>query len=150
MGLKEELDKIISEEKKKQEGRDDRDKHRRDDIKKRFSVVKGMLEELKNSVSDSYATFYIYDDNARIEIGRLKKERRGRDLTIKIECKVKLVGWKTPEYKLFDGYDVEETNWWIDDVTEEKLEFKNENDLMEYLLKRIGEKIGYYKHLEEK
>ncbi len=155
MGLKEELEKIVQAKRQKIDDRDDADRDFYAEKKNRFTVLGNLLRELSDEIDPRHGEVKIFDDRARILLGRKQssgvRSFREEDTDIEIEPDFE-INLGTGTFTNLDGFRVEQTETYRYpeyDTFESTKRFPTEEDVMEYLLKEIGEKIAHYQHLDE-
>jgi len=151
MSLKDEIEKLIQAEHEKIETRDKKhdDYHQRQ--RDRFVSLRAILKEITESIDPKYLESRIGNDSARIEIGRKEKSYRSTDAYWNIEPNYDVSFGAAADESLFyekPGFKVEETVYYIDDMSEDNMTFSDENEVAEYLIKKITEKVAHYRHLE--
>jgi hypothetical protein len=152
MSLKDEIEKLIQAEQEKIESRDKQHANYHQRQRERFVSMQAILKEIAESIGPKYLESRIGDDSARIEIGRKEKSYRSTDAYWNIEPNYHIRFGAASEEGLFyekPGFKVEETVYYIDDMSEDSKIFSDESEVAEYLIKQITEKVAHYRHLEE-
>lgn len=151
MSLKDEIEKLISAEQSKLEDRDKKhaDYHQRQ--RDRFASLRVILEEISASIDSKYFESRINDDSATITLGRDEKSHRSTDIDWRIEpnyaIRSQAEAWESLFYEE-PGFRVEETVYYIEDMSEDTKNFPDEQAVSEYLLKKIAEQVAHYRNLE--
>lgn len=144
MGLKIEIEKLIQAEREKIAHRDKQqaDYHQRQ--RDRFVPLRAILNEIAESIDPKYLESKIGDDSARFEM------KRDAHWSIQPNYDIRF-GADSDESRFYEmpGFKVEETVYYINDVAEDSKTFTNENEVAEYLIKKITEKVAHYRHMEE-
>ena len=150
MTIKDELNNIIADKKKKLEKSVDvqieEDEKNANKLIQAFEILNSQLNELFDSIEKKYAKINIFHWDANIEIGYFNEEKGYRETDIYLKI-----------YKSHEYYDVQRDGDCIDKVRilpgfdiEEGIEednfvhFEDEQSVIKYLLERLGEKIAAY------
>jgi hypothetical protein len=124
--------------------------------KERFIPMRAMIEEISESVEPEYIRVSIHESDARIALGRKNKNGRfEEDVRWEIEPNYELQPpWKDYYLRCEQaGFRIEERVAFrsSDDNTHEHIHsFNDEQAVAEYLVKKMAEKIGSYRHPETK
>ena len=154
MSLKDEIEKLISAELDKLETHDQKDKEFYERQKQRFIPMRGIIEEISKSVGPEYIRVAIHESDARIELGRKNINAYfEEDVRWEIEPNYEWEPpWKgsslrceRPGFRVEERITYQYPNY---ETSEHAYTFNDEQATAEYLVKKIAEKVGFYRHLE--
>jgi len=143
MSLKDEIEKLIQAEQEKIKSRDKQHADYQQRQRDRFVAMRAILKEITESIEPKYIESRIGDDSARIKIGR--------DAYWNIQPNYDIRFGAASEESLFyekPGFKVEEKMYYVNDMFEDIKTLSDENEVAEYLIKEITEKVAHYRHLE--
>ena len=152
MSLKDEIEKRIQAEQEKLDVEDQRDKDFHERQSKRFKPLAILLKEVVNSVEKEFLDSEIIEYKAWVSVGIRGDE--GFEVRTHWEVEQNFGSHTTHREDgiLFyeePGFRVEETVWLKWDVQENKLTFDTEQELIEYLVKKISKEVASQRHLKE-
>jgi len=113
--------------------------------------LRTILEEIAESIESKFIETKFYDSFALIKLGRIEETHRHTDISWRIEPNSDVRLHAEAGESLFvtePGFKVEETAYYIEDVSDNITIFPNEQAVSEYLIKEITEKVAHYRHLE--
>jgi len=149
MSLKNEIEKIIQAERKKLKIQDEKSNEFFQRKKERFKPMTVLLKEVADSFENEYLEIEIYDDSARIEVGKRKDEVFDHRITWTVEPNSGCSLTHQEDGTLFydePGFKMEENLWLTDDVIEKNLTFETEQETVEYLIKEIAKIVAQQRH----
>ncbi len=155
VSLKDEIEKLIQQEQRKIEERDQRHAEHHERQRQRFQPLRALLEELVASVDSNHIESRIFDDHATIEVGKKKKDYFSAETTWEIEPNYGVTLSAEKGESLFYeqlGFHVEETSYFDapeSHVSERTHIFDTEQETAEYIIKHIAEKMAHYRYLDE-
>ena len=141
MGLKDEIDKLIQAERKKLAERAEFGKSQ----VQRLQVMRTLLEEVAASVDENYLDVGFVEGKlsdiavAFVDVGRIDQGR--------LDIRWQISPNSTPDYwdaKPAQGFEVTVNEG------EEVLNFQTEEEVIQYILPKIAEKVAYYEHLKDR
>ncbi|HMS82636.1 MAG TPA: hypothetical protein PKD12_03175 [Nitrospira sp.] len=155
MGLKEEINNLISKERHRLKNHEQKMESYDSTQKSRFHTMSKFLVELTNAVPQEYIRKTFSDYAAIIEIGWNRPE----DGTFEIKTR-----WNIePSYRLNDdpedeppslesapGFDLQETSFLCYQVFESKKSFPDVNRLLEYLAKEIVKQVASFQRIKDR
>ena len=152
MSLKDEIEKLIQAEQEKLDVEDKRDKDFHERQSKRFKPLAILLKEVANSVEKEFLDVEIFEDKAWVRIGI--KGDEGFEVRTNWEVEPNFGRYTAHRedgilFYVEPGFRVEETVWLKWDVQENKLTFDTEQELIEYLVKKISKEVANQRHLKE-
>ncbi len=152
MSLKDEIEKLIQAEQEKLDEEDHRDKNFRERQSKRFKPLAILLKEVANSVEKEFLDAEIFEDKAWVSVGIRGDE--GFDVRTHWEVEPNFGRYTTHRedgilFYVEPGFRVEETVWLKWDVQENEFIFDTEQELIEYLVKKISKEVANQRHLKE-
>jgi len=146
MTLKDEIEKIISAERRKLESGDQHNRKHVDRQLERFRPMRALLEELVKSIEPQYISALISEDGALIDVGeQAGSEHFDYDTHWDIHMKGRLEMKPAGAFLLHEepGISVEETNH---TGHQETMTFRTEKEAAAYLVQKIAEKVALYRH----
>lgn len=156
MTLKDEIDKLVTAERKKHERQDQAHTEFFEHQKERFAPLKALLAELVASIPKEYIEANLYDGRAIISVGRRERSFLSADVRWEIEPNHRLAHPRDEGAGLFReqlGFRLAEKQYFRMpeyDTSELTHCFNTESELIEYLVKKCVEKVGLYEHLKNK
>lgn len=155
MGLKEEMDNLISKERNRIKNYEQKMESYDSKQNSRFSSMRQLLIELTNAVPQEYIRKNFSDYAAIIEIGWNRPE----DGTFEIKTR-----WNIePTYRLNDdsddeppflesapGFDLHEKSFLCYQVFESKMSFPDADQLLEYVAKEIARQVASFQRIKDK
>jgi hypothetical protein len=149
MSLKDEIEKLVAAERKKLEDKDQADADFNTRKRLRFEPLRALLTDLSNSIESIYLKVNLFTDSASVELGQLTDGIKGKDTRWRI-----YPNWSFPgTEKESPTFTIEETEYyWFPEYhdKERRLDFSLESEVLEYLVKKITEKVAFYRHLHSK
>ena len=145
MGLKDEIEKIIRAEQEKLEAQDQADRDYDERQRDRFKPLRALLDELATSIDPAHLKASVGEASATIEVGKKKGDSAYFESDARWEIE--------PNNSLFEelpGFKVEETVYHYFpefDTFEKTLNFDTEEQVMDYLVSKIAEKVAFYRYL---
>ncbi len=155
MSLKDEIEKLIQQEQRKIEERDQRDAEYHERQRQRFQPLRAFLEELVASVDTNHIKSRIFDGYATLDVGRKKKDDFLLEITWEIKPNFGFTSSAEKGESLFyeqPGFHVEETHYFDAPeyhVSESTHIFDTEQETAEYIIKKIAEQMAHYRHGDE-
>ena len=161
MGLKDEIENLIRAEQAKLQIRDDKHKDYEQQQRNRFACLRGILQEVCDSIGLQYLRPNLWDRSATLKIGHINFRTNEWELETQWQIQPNY-GWnpsakagepqlyekpgfilKTIEYYEFPGCPDDERS------SEETQIFSDEKSLSEYLIEAVTKKVAQYRHWED-
>jgi hypothetical protein len=156
MGLKDEIEKLIRTEQDKLKNTEQKDREFYEHQRQRFIPMRAIIEEISKSIEPEYIRVSIQESDARIELGR-KNSRDYFEEDVRWEImpnyrwlplqKGESLRCGEPGFRVEERITFQYPNY---DTSEHTYTFDNEQATAECLIKKIAEKVGFYRHLEER
>ena len=148
MGLKDELEKIVANEKIKIAKEIEENETFKEKCKTQFLPLANLLRELEGGIDEQYAKFEIGESEAIIDL-KVRSDVVWGVGSWKISCNgdyVRDLSGEISYFEMTDGFILEEMVW-FKNITNDPSEFKtfnNEIDLVEYMMRELGKRIAHY------
>jgi hypothetical protein len=152
VGLKEEIDNLIASHGAKIQERERLSLDFEGAQRRRFGVLRRLLEDLRNSVEARHLTLAIHESSARLKIGKLDQPGPG-EILLEIGPNYEVVAGSSkdgPPYRLADGFRLEETH--NDPMFGASqtilLKFETVDQLFNYVVENLSQKIAEIENME--
>jgi len=155
MSLKKEIEKLIRAEQKKLRLEDQRNEEFNEQQSVLFKPLESSLNEIANSVKKEFLEVEIRENTARVKVGRRKGAYFEPNTDWTIEPNYGHHTSPKEDGTLFyekPGFMVEEIIWSIGDVDTkaQKMTFKTEQEVVDYLIKAIAKHVAFQGRLKKK
>ena len=141
MGRKDEIDKLMQAERKKLAMKDEKSAEFEKRQVQQLQELLPLLEEVAESIDKNYlsVSFNVRRGPIFVDVGRIDKERL--DIQWQIESNSRPSYWGL---KHATGFVISELN------SEERVTFLTGEEVVQYMLPKIIEKVAYYENLKDR
>lgn len=151
MGLKEEIDKLIKEERQTLERKDRKLADHRQRKREQFQPLRRILEEMEESLKSPYLRLKVRDSHAILEIGQQKGKSFLPDIRLEVEPESKI---EHGEFIDSENFRVEERQYYRNvpdaDISDRVFSFDSQQEVADYLMQKVAKEIAFYDHLAAK